>query len=331
MLDGREREFGRVIYPNWRTIACRLARPSLSPKIAMSLPPEITDLISEFGVPAGAIGVAVGLVRGARALEKDANEAALRYVSCLLIGGGIGSVGKVGPTLVPVIFDGIFGQRPISVKFFTRSVLATTLFWFLLLTAKHPNWNEIWQSTIRPATFILIPSWYILDWLSLVKARFIIKLMSQKYAIISSAIFLFIDVSVSFFLPIIFLVVLSCICQMLQIIEYYDTWGRYFFEVKIFVEGYLDLNPIFALYIFADSITKLQSVIIPSTLLTSTWVFLIFLSAIVSQLLIPLDRVRQFAAWWFRDVEKHPLTVIAKVTATMIIIGAGAIKIVHWM
>jgi hypothetical protein len=33
--------------------------------------------------------------------------------------------------------------------------------------------------------------------------------------------------------------------------------------------------------------------------------------------------------WWFRDVEKHPLTAITKVAATLIVVGAMAIKVVR--
>jgi hypothetical protein len=67
-------------------------------------------------------------------------------------------------------------------------------------------------------------------------------------------------------------------------------------------------------------------VLIPSTLMTSMWTFLVLLSSIIAQLLIPIDYIRRFATWWFRDVEKHPLTAIAKVAATLIIIGAVVIK-----
>ena len=94
----------------------------------MPIPKEIADILSQFGVPAGAVALAVGLVRGARALEKDASEHALKYVSGLLIGGGMTSFGKLGATLIPIIFDRIFGSRPVSYKFISRSFLATTVF-----------------------------------------------------------------------------------------------------------------------------------------------------------------------------------------------------------
>jgi hypothetical protein len=48
-------------------------------------------------------------------------------------------------------------------------------------------------------------------------------------------------------------------------------------------------------------------------------------------LLLPVDYLRRFTVWWFRDIEKRPLTAIAKVAATLIIMGALAIKLVHWL
>jgi len=75
----------------------------------------------------------------------------------------------------------------------------------------------------------------------------------------------------------------------------------------------------------------LSDVIVPSTLLTSTWTFLLLLSSVITMFLIPIDSVRRFTAWWFRDVEKRPLTALAKVAGTLIVIGAMAIKAVRWI
>jgi len=65
-------------------------------------------------------------------------------------------------------------------------------------------------------------------------------------------------------------------------------------------------------------------------MLTSIWTFLLLISAIVSILLIAIDRVGRFTAWWFRDVEKRPLTALAKVAGTLIILGAVVIKTIRW-
>jgi hypothetical protein len=77
------------------------------------MPLEISELVSGIGLPAGAIALAAGLVRGAKALEKDANPEALKYVSNLLTAGNLRDIGKAGAGLVPVVFDRVFGKKPL--------------------------------------------------------------------------------------------------------------------------------------------------------------------------------------------------------------------------
>jgi hypothetical protein len=100
-------------------------------------------LISEFGLPAGAIGLAAGLVRGAIALESDANPRALKYVSDLLTEGNLTNIGKAGAHLVPFVFDKIFGPKHISFRFLWRSIIATTIFWIILLLLRHADWVDV--------------------------------------------------------------------------------------------------------------------------------------------------------------------------------------------
>ena len=69
----------------------------------MPIPQEINDFLSEVGLPTTAIALAVGLVRGAKALETDASPRALKYLSGLLTAGNAASFGKVGATLVPLV------------------------------------------------------------------------------------------------------------------------------------------------------------------------------------------------------------------------------------
>lgn len=61
------------------------------------------------------------------------------------------------------------------------------------------------------------------------------------------------------------------------------------------------------------------------------WTFLLFISCLVAQLLVPIDYLRRFTAFWFKDVEHHPLTAIAKVAATLIIVGAVVVKVERWV
>jgi hypothetical protein len=77
------------------------------------MPTDVTSLLSDFGAPAGAVTLAFGLVRGARALEKDAKESALKDVATLLMHGSLENFGKLASTLVPTLFDKIFGENPL--------------------------------------------------------------------------------------------------------------------------------------------------------------------------------------------------------------------------
>ena len=74
----------------------------------------------------------------------------------------------------------------------------------------------------------------------------------------------------------------------------------------------------------------LDDVIVPSSILTSAWTFLFIISLIVVVFLSPLDKLRQFTLFWFRDVEKRPLTAIAKVAGTLVILAAVLIKGARW-
>ena len=75
---------------------------------------------------------------------------------------------------------------------------------------------------------------------------------------------------------------------------------------------------------------RIIDIIIPSTLLTSAWVTLFFISAMILKLLAPLEYLRRFTLWWFKDLDAHPLRAIAKVAATLIVVGAFVLKAVRW-
>jgi hypothetical protein len=99
----------------------------------------------------------MGLVRGAKALETGANPQALKYVSGLLTEGNLRNIGKAGAGLVPFVFDKVFGSRPLSFRFISRSITATTIFWLVLLELKHVNW--VVQATFISDTTLVRRIW----------------------------------------------------------------------------------------------------------------------------------------------------------------------------
>jgi hypothetical protein len=68
----------------------------------------------------------------------------------------------------------------------------------------------------------------------------------------------------------------------------------------------------------------------PSTMLTSAWTVLLFITILLFKLLARLDFLRRFTLWWFKDIDAHPLRGIAKVAATLIVMGVFALKAVQW-
>ena len=94
---------------------------------------------------------------------------------------------------------------------------------------------------------------------------------------------------------------------------------------------YLKMQPLHDYFLKPSDQIGLAEVLFPSTMLTSVWTFLLFVSCVVVQLLVPIDYLRRFTTFWFKDVEHKPLTAIAKVAATLIVVGAFAIKGVRWI
>jgi len=290
----------------------------------MPIPQEISDILTELGGPTAAIGLAVGLVKGAKALEKSASEAALKSISDLLLHGNMANVGKLGATLIPVIFDRVFGPKPVSVKFISRSIFATVLFWLLLLTLKHADWGFVWEEFLSNSGWeLVVPMWLTVDWISLTKARYLLKIMSTKYALTSMILFFFFDIVASYLMPFIASAMLYGIAYVFSQPNPGGFWRV--------ANAYLHLEPISQYFIHQGNNMSLNSVLIPSTLLTSLWTLLLVLTFFIVKLLIPLETLRRLTAFWFRDVEKYPLTSIAKVAATLIIAGATVIKVIRWV
>src|SRR5574337_1432092 len=104
----------------------------------MDIPTDLPSILSWFGLPAGALVLGYGLVKGADSLEADAKEERLKYISDLLKERSLTSYGKLGASIVPFVFKRVFGPGAVSFKFITRSIVASLVFWVVLLALKPP-------------------------------------------------------------------------------------------------------------------------------------------------------------------------------------------------
>jgi hypothetical protein len=65
-------------------------------------------------------------VQGADAIEADAKEERLKYISGLLKEQSFSSYGKLGASVVPIVFEKVFRSNPISIRFVSGSIIAST-------------------------------------------------------------------------------------------------------------------------------------------------------------------------------------------------------------
>ena len=102
-------------------------------------------------------------------------------------------------------------------------------------------------------------------------------------------------------------------------------------QFELFFDNFIHLEVLLHYFGLSGRPFSPTAVVVPSTMLTSLWTLLLIVSGMIAQLLSPIDYVRRFTTWWFRDIETHPLTAIAKVAATLIIVSAVAVKTVRWI
>lgn len=118
---------------------------------AMDIWTELASVLSALGVPAGAMALGYCLVRGAGLLERETSDNNLRYISALLKDPSFfSSSGKLGASIVPFIFDKTFGRKVFSRRFIIRSIMASILFWSILLIVRHDSIYTILMNSIGP-------------------------------------------------------------------------------------------------------------------------------------------------------------------------------------
>jgi hypothetical protein len=292
----------------------------------MAVPAVIGSLLPMLALPGGAATFAIGLTRLAKAWEEDASDAALRYVSGLLKNGDVTNLGRLVSAVVPGLFTKMFGYRALSFKFLFRSCVATLTFWLVLLAIAHPDWSRVFDQIISmPELWVF---WLFLDWLSLCKAKFILNKIAKTRGAASRVSLFALDIIISYSLPAPIIILVAYIGAVIGAVvanSHVPSFGE---ALGPIILRYVTLQPISSYFSDPSEITAVAFI---ATLLTSIWTFLLIFSSSLTMLLLPIDRLRRFTVWWFRDVEKRPLTAIAKVAATVILLCAGAIEGVHWL
>ena len=156
--------------------------------------------------------------------------------------------------------------------------------------------------------------------MSLAKARLLISwIVTRSYTLAATLVFFCIDVALSYLLPLILAIALPFVM--------YGVTGH----IPRFVGEWVRLVPLTDYLFHHSENIHIITVTVPTTLLTSTWTFLLFISGIVAKALFPLQSLGRFTAFWFRDMAKRPLTAIAKVMGALLVIFVLAINGVRWI
>jgi hypothetical protein len=295
--------------------------------MAGEIPTDLLGILSAWGLPASAVALAVGLVKGADALEPT-NPDRLEAISKLLKKGPLTSFGLLGAEVVPLVFGEVFGEKPFSRKFIARSIVASGLFWLILIGIKRFNiwWFRWWDLPVFVLPFVLF-----IDWISLVKAKYIINYMSRlRFIPFWTPVFVAIDLSVTYIIAKFSLSVMWATSsgEAVPPLKDYLRLPLNAYRSMIGPEYYVYVPPYVYDYITNPS-PSIRDVLVTSTMLTSVWVLLFLLSSTIVGLLHSFETARRFTVWWF-DIDAHPLTAIAKVAATLIVLGALALKAVRW-
>jgi hypothetical protein len=296
----------------------------------------ILSLWSTLGLPATVLAFACALVRGAKFLENGASEEALRYISGLLRKGPLTAFGPLGAAVVPLIFKALLGSSPLSLKFIARSIILSLAFWLVLILIKHPVWNSILHSlTSDDQVIYVVPAVLLIDWISLAKASLVLQFMSLTKKRGWTLTFVVIDILLTCTLvisvyPIIYsFLILNSGGDSLSVSQFL---ARLTFVFGNNIAGYVVMAwmPL-VFYVVGPRIVDIQDVFIPSTLMTSSWVILFLVSSLITGLLLPLEYLRRFTVWWFKDIDTRPLTVIARVAATLIVVVALVFNAARWV
>ncbi len=265
----------------------------------------VTDLASVLGIPAGAATLALAMYGACSAAEKVARPEALRDIGGILKNPSWSNAVRPS-SLIAQVFVWTFGERHLSWKCARRSIVASATFTTMALCVfiAHKSWTRgnMWNSVQQdPFLFTaeVLFAGIVPDYLALWKSRFLIQITTTKNNGVGGLSMLILADLVG-----------SAVISLAFLYSFLRIVGLYYEYIRPDIMGGL----------FED-ITVIGFAVIPmiSTLLSSLWITLIFLSTATLGILAPMQR---FTAWFF-DADKHPVTSIGIVAGALVMVGSG--------
>ena len=170
----------------------------------------------------------------------------------------------------------------------------------ILITVKHANFLDVIYNTSK-VDLRVIPALLAVDWVSLAKSKFILTAMSKSTSSLWIVVFVLADVIST---------IVLLLCGMLLFQAASDI--RYWIVALFYHMDEVIGDSSFVIFVILEivvgfflrpstKISSLLDVAFPSTMLTSAWVIFFMISALFVKLLAPLEYVRRFTLWWFKD------------------------------
>lgn len=296
----------------------------------------LETISSSIGVGTGGAALALAICAGSGALEADVRPEARRQIADFLKSPPIDHASFRAVGLVKQLFDITFGERQWSFRCFCRSCLSSAVFVLsvlLIFTLKHgpdivwphdsdhrpyPAWAVLIANILPFLLFSILP-----DYVSLAKARWILRWMAQSTALMAIILAIAFDVVLSYAVSMMFYY--SITLPIYGIGELCATYQYYEGPVAC---GNPD-NPIDFIWMMVTissdmfwfathSVSKfpLSNVIAfavgVSTVLTSVWTVLVIVAIALLRFAVGLNLAFGVARWLF-DVDRHPIKVLGRV------------------
>ena len=281
----------------------------------------LNDLVSNFGMSAGALTLAVAMYGACVSAENVARPEALRDIGAVLKDASWHR--SVNPSqIIEEVFRLTFGEHHLSTRCICRSVAATLLMIFILTLFSMQEVVVYTNSLLSSygffgSLFFVLMTCLLPDYAALAKTRLLVKLIgrgSNARLLVIPMLDILLSLSISVLCMIVYIGITmawtlrhnptgSFEWQMLvgQLRLVYGATIDYFVASAQFPPLTLAGGYSFTLYDFS----------VLSTLFTSVWTVLILLSTVVIKPLAPLQRITA----WFFDVDVHPIKALGVVSA----------------
>lgn len=305
----------------------------------------LEPISSSIGVGTGGAALALAIYAGSGALEADVRPEARRQIADFLKRPPLDQPSLHAAELVARLFDITFGERQWSFRCFRRSCLSSMVFVssvLLVLYLKHrpdmvwphdahdrpyPVWAVLVADILPLLLFSLLP-----DYVSLAKARWILRRMARSKTLIAVILLIALDVVLSYAVSMTFYYGIVLPIQGLD--ELCATYRHYegpvacgnphnpldFLSMVVTISGDMVW---FAIH--SASTFPLGNVIAfafgVSTVLTSVWTVLVMVAIGLLRIAMALNTAFGVARWLF-DVDRHPIKTLGRFIAALVWLGS---------